>query len=237
MRVARSGTRDRPPFRRRASLTRRLDGECRAHSSDGARIRGEAYRDPARLDSLVRAQADTLLFAMNAGMYRPDSTAQGLLVVGGQTLHGLDTTQGPQPPCSTNFYCHPNARSSWSECELAIRSTPECVARPSNESDASLRADSPDAVTSRSPRATLRSEQPVAKFAERRRRPVGLHRRFRPSGGCGILRTREAFRDRVRCTDALDLDEVVSRLYARGVTGPPSSGDAFAALIAVLSKH
>jgi uncharacterized protein YigE (DUF2233 family) len=45
-----------------------------------------------------------------------------------------------------------------------------------------------------------------------------------------------AFRDRLQCTEALYLDGAVSRLYARGVTGPPSSGDAFAALIAVLAK-
>jgi len=44
-----------------------------------------------------------------------------------------------------------------------------------------------------------------------------------------------AFRDRLQCTEALYLDGAVSRLYARGVTGPPSSGDAFAALIAVLA--
>lgn len=44
-----------------------------------------------------------LVFAMNAGMYRPDHAPQGLYIENGQTLAPLDTGRGPG-----NFYLRPN---------------------------------------------------------------------------------------------------------------------------------
>ncbi len=45
-----------------------------------------------------------LIFAMNAGMYKPDHSPQGLYIENGLTLTPLDTTKG-----TGNFYMQPNA--------------------------------------------------------------------------------------------------------------------------------
>lgn len=44
-----------------------------------------------------------LVFAMNAGMYKPDRSPQGLYIENGKTLSPLDTTNG-----NGNFYIKPN---------------------------------------------------------------------------------------------------------------------------------
>lgn len=64
---------------------------------------GALYGDFSRLSSDAAARGETLVFAMNAGMYAGDFSPVGLFVEGGETLHAANTASGPG-----NFHMKPN---------------------------------------------------------------------------------------------------------------------------------
>jgi uncharacterized protein YigE (DUF2233 family) len=57
----------------------------------------------AALERLLQARGQRLLFAMNAGMYRPDLSPVGLCVVDGRQLTALNLADG-----NGNFFLKPN---------------------------------------------------------------------------------------------------------------------------------
>lgn len=63
---------------------------------------GNSFRD---IEQRLRGQGRKLAFAMNAGMYHPDFSAVGLLVVGGRQLNPLN--RAPDNP-AFNFTTRPN---------------------------------------------------------------------------------------------------------------------------------
>jgi len=63
----------------------------------------EIFKSIARLKTWLDKENKTLVFAMNAGMYKPDHTPQGLFIQHQQTVTPLDTATG-----SGNFYLLPN---------------------------------------------------------------------------------------------------------------------------------
>lgn len=64
---------------------------------------GEIIRNFANLKSVVEAQKQELVFAMNGGMYKKDNSPQGLYIEDHQILAPLDTAKG-----YGNFYLQPN---------------------------------------------------------------------------------------------------------------------------------
>ncbi|MDQ3278938.1 MAG: phosphodiester glycosidase family protein [Bacteroidota bacterium] len=65
--------------------------------------RNQPFKSIGALRSWLGSRGQTLLFAMNAGMYRADNTPQGLLIQDGNVQVPLDTVSG-----SGNFYLKPN---------------------------------------------------------------------------------------------------------------------------------
>lgn len=65
--------------------------------------KGETLKSIQNLKQYTERKKRTLVFAMNAGMYRNDNSPQGLFVQEGETLFPLDTASG-----SGNFYMKPN---------------------------------------------------------------------------------------------------------------------------------
>lgn len=64
---------------------------------------GETYGDFSRLASTRASKGETLVFAMNAGMYAEDRAPVGLYVENGKTLKDANTRPGPG-----NFHMKPN---------------------------------------------------------------------------------------------------------------------------------
>lgn len=69
------------------------------HSDDA----GEPWRHFSFLKDALEAQGETLLFAMNAGMYHEDRSPVGLYVENGEANSSLNTNDGPG-----NFHLKPN---------------------------------------------------------------------------------------------------------------------------------
>jgi len=65
--------------------------------------KGEIYGSFARLADGLANKGETLVFAMNAGMYAEDRTPVGLYVENGRTLNGANTRSG-----AGNFHMKPN---------------------------------------------------------------------------------------------------------------------------------
>lgn len=65
--------------------------------------KGEFFRNFNNLRSFVESKQQTLVFAMNGGMYKKDNMPQGLYIENHKVLFPLDTTQG-----KGNFYLQPN---------------------------------------------------------------------------------------------------------------------------------
>ncbi|MGD9544107.1 MAG: phosphodiester glycosidase family protein [Methylocystis sp.] len=65
--------------------------------------KGEAYNDFSRLSGDLSGRGETLVFAMNAGMYAEDRAPVGLYVENGRTLKSANTRPGPG-----NFHMKPN---------------------------------------------------------------------------------------------------------------------------------
>lgn len=67
------------------------------------------------LKNFVESKQQTLLFAMNAGMYKSDFTPQGLYIENNKTLANIDTGSG-----DGNFYLKPNGIFYITNKKLAI---------------------------------------------------------------------------------------------------------------------
>jgi len=65
--------------------------------------KGIILKSIQNLKTFVESKQTTLLFAMNAGMYKQDNSPQGLFIQKGKVLSPLDTSKG-----NGNFYLKPN---------------------------------------------------------------------------------------------------------------------------------
>jgi uncharacterized protein YigE (DUF2233 family) len=154
---------------------------------------------------------EQLAFAMNAGMYREDYSAVGLLVIDGRQLHRLNLASG-----YGNFYLKPNG------VFILSASGPAIV----ESSDYRTLTD-PVLLATQSGPLLLQHRQINPAL-----NPQGTSRLIR--NGVGLVTATELvfaisddpvsfyefallFRDRLHCTDALYLDGNVSSLYARSL--------------------
>ncbi len=65
--------------------------------------KGAIFSSIENLKIWLDAKGEKLIFAMNAGMFKPDHSPQGLFIQDYRMLTGLDTTSG-----RGNFYLRPN---------------------------------------------------------------------------------------------------------------------------------
>lgn len=200
-------------------------GSCAAHPADEAftvvRIdtatqdirvfwadeQGRPFKQFDRLSRWLNDQGKKLVFAMNAGMFHPDLSPVGLLVVDGKQVSPLNTASG-----AGNFFLKPNGvflvtdggpevvesteySGVRSSVRMATQSGPLLLRR------GVIHPAFNPASTSRLIRNGVGVSGRVAVFVMSNR-PVNFHEMA------------VYFRDVLRCQDALYLDGVVSRLYS-----------------------
>ncbi len=215
-----------------AREVRRL--ELRARAADGTPI-----ATIERLDSLARSRAERVVFATNGGIYeRPDS-ATGLLVADGRTYSPLNASPGPRDPCAVaNFYCPPNAIFFVDSSGAGLLATSEMESRLA----AGLR---PRLATQSGPMlvrhgATARNFNPRSE-SRLIRSGVGLRGDSTvvfaiSDDGVNLDEFAAAFRDALRCPDAMFLDGTISQLWD-GSGAPPRPGvGIFASLFVIVER-
>lgn len=231
------------PVRCRAE---RIDGAryrvCEIEAADVARLRlmarderGRPVRTIARVDSLLRARGERLLFATNAGLYERTDSATGMLVAdGGRMYSRLNRASGPPNPCRVaNFYCPPNAVFFVAGGRAAVLATEDFARRPASAARVEL-------ATQSGPMLVRRGQLARPFPAESRSRLVRNGVGVRADGtvvfaiaddGVSFHQFATAFRDALRCPDALFLDGTISQMYSGARI--PSRTREFAAIFAV----
>lgn len=206
---------------------------CEIAAADVARLRlmarddrGAPVRTIARVDSIVRARGERLLFATNAGLYERTDSATGMLVAdGGRAYSRLNRASGPPNPCSVaNFYCPPNAVFFVAGGRAAVLSAADFVRRPASAARVELATQSGPMLVRR---GQLARAFPAASRSRLVRNGVGV----RADGsvvfaiaddGVSFHQFATAFRDALRCPDALFLDGTISQLYSGARLPPPT---------------
>lgn len=181
--------------------------------------RGRPVRTIARVDSLLRAAGERLLFATNAGLYERVDSATGMLIADGRTYSRLNRGAGPPNPCSVaNFYCPPNGVFFVAGARAAVLSTADFARRS---------GPAPRIATQSGPMLVRRGQLARAFPPDSRSRLVRNGVGVRADGtvvfaiadrGATFHAFATAFRDALRCPDALFLDGTISQMY----TGPGS---------------
>ncbi len=172
---------------------------------------GAPFKSLRHLAEVLQGQAQELVFAMNAGMFREDYSPLGLLVLDGQQIHRINLATG-----FGNFYMKPNG---------------VFVVSPSGARivESSQYASLQDFVIFATQSGPLLVSAGVIHPGLN---PEGTSRNIR--NGIGVINANEVvfaiseepinfydfallFRDRLKCSDALYLDGNVSSLYVRSL--------------------
>jgi len=102
------------------------DADLRLFWKNGA---DQPYRTFANVAAAISEEGRELVFAINAGMYRPDFTPLGLYVEHGRELRPADTTSMEGPPRQIpNFYKQPNGVFLLGEAGAGILPTEDFLA-------------------------------------------------------------------------------------------------------------
>ncbi len=172
---------------------------------------GTPFKSLRHLAEVLQGQAQQLLVAMNAGMFREDYSPLGLLVLDGQQLHRINLATG-----FGNFYMKPNGIFVVSPSGARIVESSQYAAL---EDYIILATQSGPLLVS-------------AGAIHPGLNPDGTSRNIR--NGIGVINANEVvfaiseepinfydfallFRDRLKCSDALYLDGNVSSLYVRSL--------------------
>lgn len=198
---------------------------------------GRPVRTIVRVDSLVRARGERLLFATNAGLYERVDSATGLLVAdGGRTYSRLNRGAGPPNPCSVaNFYCPPNAVFFVAGGRAAVLSAADFAARRASAGAPALASQSGPMLVRN---GALARAFPAGSQSRKVRNGVGVR-----ADGTVVFAIADtpvtfhqfatAFRDDLGCRDAMFLDGAISQLYAGPGTRLPPPSREFAAVFIV----
>ncbi len=226
---------------------------------------GVPYAEFSRLKTALEAQGETLLFAMNAGMYHKDRSPVGLYVEDGEAQKKLSTKDGPG-----NFHLKPNG-VFWIDdagvagvAETTPFPSPAC-GRGRGEGASPKKADS--LVETPSPPAPFPQERERGEACVRYATQSGpmlvidgaIHPKFladatsrKRRNGVGVRADgavvfaisdtpvtfhefARLFRDTLNCPNALYLDGTISRLYAPDV-GRDEPGIAMGPIVGVVGK-
>lgn len=170
---------------------------------------GQYFKSFERIDQVLAARGQRLVFGMNAGMYRPDSSPEGLFVTGGIQLAPLNLQDKPD----LNFYMKPNG----------VFLLTASGARVMESSQVAALAEKIELATQSGPLLVIDGK---------------IHPRFNPQGtsalfrnGVGVAGPHDVlfaiseepvifyqfatfFRDALKCPNALFLDGTVSSLHS-----------------------
>jgi uncharacterized protein YigE (DUF2233 family) len=246
------------PAERAAAQTPRADAPvtCRQQTIGGARYRvceiapaavprlqltaryagRRPVRTIARVDSLVRARGERLLFATNAGLYERVDSATGLLVADGRTYSRLNRGAGPANPCSVaNFYCPPNAVFFVAGGRAAVLSTADFAARRASARAPSIASQSGPMLVRN---GALARDFPANSQSRKVRNGVGVRADGTvvfaiADGPVTFHQFAVAFRDALRCPNAVFLDGAISQFYTGPGTRLPPPSQEFAAVFIV----
>ncbi|HEX6040483.1 phosphodiester glycosidase family protein [Longimicrobium sp.] len=198
--------------------------------------RGRPLGTIARADSVLRARGERLLFATNAGLYHTADSTTGMLVADGGLLYArLNRSAGPLNPCSVaNFYCPPNGVFFVADDRAGVLSTEDFARRPAFAAAVRLASQSGPMLVRR---GELARAFPPAGASRLIRNGVGVRKDgsvvFAISDeGVNFHQFATAFRDGLRCPDALFLDGTISKLYT-GSGAVPAQSRPFAAMFVV----
>ncbi len=209
------------------AMARPAEAACAPKSFDGAKftvcafdprrdqirlfldgVDGKPYGSLAALATVMKAKGQSLVFAMNAGMFKEDLSPVGLYVENRRKLHEADTRGG-----ATNFHMKPNGVFWVGDGAAGVTETSRYLASPPGARYA----------TQSGPMLVLDGKiHPKIKpsgASEKIRNGVGAC-----DGGAVIFAIAEEpvnfdmfarlFRDGLSCQNALFLDGSVSSLYA-----------------------
>ena len=185
---------------------------------------GHPYRTFDRIDADVRASGHRLVAAMNAGMYQPDLSPVGLLVVDGRTLHALDASPG-----TGNFYLQPNGVFVVTPGGARIISTADYANAP--PSDVVQATQSGPLLLLQGALAPAVATPPgdPAKASRYTRNGVCVDANAVTLAIADTPMTLREFavhlRDQAGCHDALYLDGAISKLFDRRTGRDDRSGD------------
>jgi len=171
---------------------------------------GKPYRQFSALREALESKAKHLVFAVNAGMYKPDFSPVGLFVVGGQELNPLNRHVG-----SGNFSQQPNG----------VFLVEGAAARVITTDDYDKERPKPLIATQSGPMLVHEGEITTSEVMS----PTSTWRKIRngvcaPSPDTVAFAISESpvsfyefasfFRDSLHCREALYLDGTISSLYA-----------------------
>ncbi len=199
----------------------------RFHLADA---QGKKYRSISNLKNVLQEKNQTMLFAMNGGMYLKDGTPQGLYIEDGKTITPLDTVQ----EAYGNFYLQPNGVFYLEKDRVGVLTTKQYIAKKLN----------PTFATQSGPMLVIDDKlHPV--FVEGSK---NLHIR----NGVGINAAGKVvfaisdkvvnlydfamlFKERLGCKNALYLDGFVSRAYIPSLKREELDGN-FGVIISATDK-
>jgi len=182
---------------------------------------GKPYRQFSALRDALEATGKHLVFAVNAGMYKPDFSPVGLFVVGGQELKPLNRHVG-----SGNFSQQPNG----------VFLVEGISARVITTDDYDKERPKPLLATQSGPMLVHEGEITTSEVMN----PASTWRKIRngvcaPSPDAAAFVISESpvtfyefasfFRDALHCREALYLDGTISSLYAPGLNREDSGSD------------
>ena len=184
-------------------------GDLRLYLRDGA---GRPYATFSQLAAALAQGKETLLFAMNAGMFEQDLSPVGLFVESGQQRKAANTRDGPG-----NFHMKPNGVFYFGPHGAGVMETRAFI-------DAHLH---PAFATQSGPMLVIDGAihpklQPDG-TSEKIRNGVGVRDHGRTivfaisRDAVSFYRFASLFRDRLGCDNALFLDGTISSLYAPGL--------------------
>jgi uncharacterized protein YigE (DUF2233 family) len=190
---------------------------------------GVYIHDFAGLQTYVESKGEKLLFAANAGMFQPDSSPCGLLVLDGNQVSPLNTDDG-----DGNFFMKPNG-------VFLINEKHE--ARIVNAADYIDELSPAVWATQSGPMLVLRGDINPDFNASSKSRKIRSGVGVRKDGVAVFALSREPvtfydfaalFAERLKCPDALYLDGEISAFYVPGIKNTLKQG--FGPLIGVVAK-
>jgi uncharacterized protein YigE (DUF2233 family) len=169
---------------------------------------GKAFHDFARLESWIAARSNTLVFAMNGGMFRPDFQPVGLLIENGRQSSPLNLEKG-----DGNFFLLPNGVFYVTERSAAVV---ESTAFPLVQDNIRMANQSGPLLLNKGRVHPAFRAESASKLV---RNGVGVT----AAGAVIFVISEDAvnlhtfavlFRDKLECPNALYLDGVISGLHA-----------------------
>ncbi len=184
-------------------------GELRLYLRDGA---GQPYATFSQLAAALAQTKETLLFAMNAGMFEQDLSPVGLYVEGGEQRKAANTRDGPG-----NFHMKPNGIFYFGPRGAGVMETRAYLAAHLHPAFATQSG--PMLVIDGAIHPKLQPDG----TSEKIRNGVGVRDHGRTivfaisRDAVSFYRFASLFRDTLHCDNALFLDGTISSLYAPGL--------------------